>query len=67
MKKIKTIITLAVIIGVVYSIVDLVRFPECYISTWRYQLKNDINQGNEAAIEYYNSFYVEKGRPLFND
>lgn len=44
---------------------DFCRFPECYLKTWKYQLQNEIEQGNEKAIEYYNRNYIEHGRVLF--
>ena len=67
MEKIKTIIAIVAIIGLCCFMVDLARFPECYLTTWRYQLENDIKQGNAKAIEYYNRVYVDNGRTLFND
>ena len=69
MKKIKRaiadILVLTVAIAALFLMVDVVRFPECYISTWKYQLQNDIENGKPEAIEYYNRCYVEKGRILF--
>lgn len=47
--------------------VDVVRFPEKYITTYRQQLKNDIANGNEKAIEYYQKKYVATGKPLFEE
>lgn len=47
--------------------IDFVRFPECYLSTWRYQLKNDILSGNQEMIDYYNDTYVSNGRILFEE
>ena len=45
--------------------VDFVRFPECYMPAWRYQLKNDLAEGDKEATEYYNRVYIENGRELF--
>ena len=67
MKRIKRFIILAAIIGGCFLMVDFLRFPECYSAKWRYQLENAINLGDEVAIEYYNSVYVENGRILFDD
>lgn len=67
MRKIKRIVTLIAIIWLCYIVVDFLRFPECYSDKWRYQLERDINRGDEVAIEYYNSVYVENGRILFDD
>ena len=48
-----------------YVGIDTCRFPEKYITTWRYQLQQDIEAGNEEAIEYYNNVYGEKRIELF--
>ena len=58
------VLILTAIIGIV---VDFVRFPECYLSTWKYQLENDIARGDTVAIEYYQNTYVENGRILFTE
>ena len=47
--------------------VDFVRFPDKYITTWKYQLKNEIASGDEKAIEYYNKYYVSKGVYLYGE
>ena len=46
--------------------VDFMRFPECYITTLKYQLQNDLKRGDEAAIEYYRNVYIKHGRELFD-
>lgn len=65
LKAAKFAFTVAIITALCFLAVDLARYPEAYISTWRYQLKNDIEQGNQKAIEYYQYNYVESGRELF--
>ena len=45
--------------------IDFIRFPECYISTWKYQLQCDLEAGEENAIEYYNNTYIANGKELF--
>ena len=45
--------------------VDFVRFPECYMPAWRYQLENDLAEGDPEAVEYYERVYVSNGRELF--
>lgn len=66
-RKLQKILLVAVLIACGCLMVDVLRFPECYISTWRYQLKNDIERGDEVAIEYYNHVYVENDRILFEN
>ena len=46
---------------------DVLSYPEKYLSTWRYQLKCDIDRGNEMAIEYYEDNYTSKGIYLFGE
>jgi hypothetical protein len=71
MKKIKAeisgaIILMAIIITI-FTLIDFVRFPECYVPSWRDGLKREIDAGNEKYIEFYNEHYVEQGRPLFEE
>ena len=56
---------LAVAAFIVVQAVDFVRFPECYMSAWRYQLENDLAEGDPEAVEYYEKVYVSNGRTLF--
>lgn len=55
----------SVLLGCLYLYVDFIRFPEAYITTWRYHLKLDIERGDPEAIDYYNSRYVANGKQLF--
>lgn len=48
-------------------ITDFVRFPDKYITTWKYQLKNEIASGDVEAIAYYNRVYKSNGINLFED
>ena len=41
------------------------KYPEQYVTTWRYQLESDLAKGNQDAIEYYNDTYVANGKYLF--
>ncbi len=63
--KVAFYILLVVLLAMVLT--SFVSQPERYISTWRYQLKCDIDRGNEAAIEYYEDNYTSKGIYLFNE
>ena len=64
-KRIKHIIYFIIIIANLILCIDLIRFPECYLTTWKYQLKNDIAAGDQEMIEYYNRVYVSNNRILF--
>lgn len=62
----KSVTILVLIIALFVITIDVIRFPEWYMSTWRYQLKNDIENGEETAIEYYENTYIANGRILFD-
>jgi hypothetical protein len=62
----KKILAILIVIISIFTVVDVIRFPECYISTWKYQLQNDIEAGDQEAIEYYNETYVKNNRILFD-
>lgn len=47
--------------------VDFVRFPECYLTTWREQLRQDITNGDTEMIEYYERNYEANNRILFEE
>lgn len=47
--------------------IDFMRFPDKYITTWKYQLENDIQSGDQEAIEYYNNNYTSKGVYLYGE
>ena len=57
---------LAVILAV-WFISDVLVFTECYSTTLKYQLRNDLERGDKNAIELYESLYVKHHRDLFRD
>lgn len=61
------ILSIVLLGGFIFCFMDLYNYPEKYLSTWRYQLKLKIDSGDEAAIEYYNSNYVERGVYLYGE
>ena len=61
------LLSIAIFIAFILFTIDFIRFPECYLTTWRYQLKNDILSGNQEMIDYYNNTYVANGRILFDE
>ena len=66
MKKFVRFILIVLSLCFIFGLtVDFVRFPECYISTWRYQLENDIKAGDREKIDYYEKNYIANGRELF--
>lgn len=63
----KTVLVLLVVAPLLTVYVDFCRFPEKYLTTWRYQLHNEIKSGNQESIDYYSRVYVANGIDLFED
>ena len=64
---IASLLFVVVVIACMSIAIDFIRFPECYLSTWRYQMKNEILSGDQEMIDYYNNTYVANGRILFDE
>lgn len=69
-KKSESAIALALFAVVTLSLVlfavDVARFPESYITTTKYHLMEDLNNGDADAVEYYHDRYISHGRVLFD-
>ncbi len=66
-KFVSSIATIVVvIIGICYLISDAM-YPELTSTTLKKNLKYDLANGNQKAIEYYNDRYVANGKYLFGD
>lgn len=63
----KTLVIALAVIPLISMGVDFGRFPEKYLTTYRYQLHNKIKSGNQEAIDYYNRVYVANGINLFEE
>jgi hypothetical protein len=55
-----------VLIITVLVVVDFVRFPEAYMTINASQLRNDLNNGDEEAIEYYYENYILNDKYIFD-
>ena len=66
-KFVSSLLIIAVFITCFSLYIDFCRFPEKYMTTWKYQLKNEIASGDEKAIEYYNRVYTANGINLFDE
>ena len=66
-KFISRIAMLFAIILALNVMVSFAKYPEQYSTTWKYQLENDLAEGNQEALEYYNRVYVSNGKNLFGD
>lgn len=53
MNILRRIITIVALVFILSIIIDFFRFPDCYITTWKYQLHNEILSGDAESIEYY--------------
>ena len=62
-----SLLILTLIITFTACITDFMRFPDKYITTWKYQLKNEIASGDQKAIDYYNKHYTSKGVFLYGE
>ena len=66
----KLISRLAIICALLFVVnmgISFAKYPEQYLTTWKYQLENDLSKGNQDAIEYYNDTYIANGKQLFGD
>lgn len=61
------LIVIGLCVGAVNTTVSFFKYPEQYMTTWKYQLRNDLAKGNQEALEYYNDRYVANGKYLFGD
>lgn len=61
------ILTVCFMVFLVISTVNFVRYPEQYVTTWKYQMENELAKGNKETIKYYNDVYVSNGKYLFGD
>ena len=65
-KFVSSLLIIAIFISCFSLYIDFCRFPEKYMVTWKYQLKNEIASGDEKAIEYYSRVYTGNGINLFD-
>lgn len=67
-KKFIKSLTLSIFIILFFGLfIDFCRYPESYLTTWKYQLHSRIKDGNQEAIEYYQNNYLDKGKKLWED
>lgn len=60
-------ITIILTITFLRGTIDFMRYPDKYITIWKYQLQNEINAGDAESIEYYQTNYIDKGVCLFGE
>lgn len=64
-KAYNVILSTMILLILCLFLANIIQYPEVYISTWKYQLQNDIKRGNKDAIEYYQNTYLANGKILF--
>lgn len=63
----RNILVLFTIILFLNITIDFLQYPEMYLTTWKYQLKKEVEAGEPEAITYYNRHYLSKGVFLFDN
>lgn len=66
-KFIGRLASLCVILFALNICCNFIRYPEECLTSWKYQLENDLAKGNQEAIQYYNKTYIANGKQLFGD
>ena len=61
------VLSVIFVLSVVSLAVDFIKYPEQYVTTWKYQLKNDLAEGKQEALDYYNETYIANGKYLFGN
>ena len=60
------IVSIVAFISIIWATVDFIEYPEKYLTTWRYQLHNKVNAGDQEAIDYYQHTYLDHNITLWN-
>ncbi len=66
MKTLKFMLFSVAILFFSFLMIDVIRFPEVYSTTLKYQLENDLKNGEPEALEYYNTTYLKYNKILFD-
>lgn len=53
------------VVAMIDWIFSFIEFPEKYLSTWRYQLHEEVKSGDKQAVDYYQKHYLDKGVRLW--
>ncbi len=66
-KAISTIvITIIFTVIMIFMSIELIQYPEKYLTTWRYQLQQKVNSGDQEAIDYYQETYLNRNITLWD-
>lgn len=64
LKLLLALLTISIFYWIGYQTIT---YPEKYLTTWRYQLHNDLIQGDADAWTYYQNTYLANGVILYQD
>jgi hypothetical protein len=65
-KSTTTLIAIIILnVTMLLTLISFCKYPEKYITTWKYQLQQDIARGDKEAIDYYETVYLQNGQTLF--
>ena len=64
---ITALVVVCLCVSTVSATASFFKYPEKYMTTWKYQLENDLAKGKQEAIQYYNDNYIANGKQLFGD
>lgn len=67
MRLLLSLMVLCLVINSIHFVLDIYKYPEEHSSIARYHLNIDLENGNQDAIQYYNTRYVANGKYLFGD
>lgn len=66
-KAVSTVIfTLILVTTMAWMSIELIKYPEKYLTTWRYQLHQKVNAGDQEAIDYYQHTYLDHNITLWD-
>lgn len=60
------ILSTALTILLIVMMIEFINYPEKYLTTWRYQLHQEVNAGNQEAINYYKTTYLDHNITLWD-
>lgn len=60
------ILTLILVATIAWMSIELIQYPEKYLTTWRYQLQQKVNSGDQEAIDYYQHTYLDHNITLWD-
>ena len=67
MKQLLTYVLVAgIVIGGIWGSINIVKYPELYITTAKKDLMIQLEEGNDLAIEYYVTQYIENDKYIFD-